>query len=126
LRRAAELDGCGGSLSFRRQAGAYLADPIENLLEMAVTAIREFLFFETSERAEMPAHGVKRASEMGARRQVLGEQILKVAQERTGLRIAFETLPICLVLAAVRDTLQRVQAPVNCHPMLVRECGRRH
>jgi hypothetical protein len=74
----------------------------------------------------MLAHPWKRLGQMRPGRQVFGEQILQVPKQGASLSIPLDTLGLRLILAAVREAFQGIQALVDCHTMFVRKCGRRH
>jgi hypothetical protein len=84
------------------------------------------MLLKTCHCAEMLAHPWKRLGQMRPGRQVFGEQILEIAKERTGLCIALEALALGLILAAVREAFQGIQALVDRDAMLMRQCGRGH
>jgi len=109
-----------------RQTRPHLADVGHDLVQMAAAALRQVVFVEARHRTEMLADPRERLGEVDPRRKVLGEQVLEVAKKRARLRIALETLPLCLALTAVRKALERVETLVDCHPVLVRKRRRRH
>jgi hypothetical protein len=97
-----------------------------DLIEVAAAAFRQFVLLKTCHCAEMLAYPRKRLGQMRPGRQVFGEQILEIAKEGARLSIALEALALPLILAAMREAFQGIQALVDCHAMFVRECGRRH
>jgi hypothetical protein len=97
-----------------------------DLIEVAAAALGQFVLLKTCHCAEMLAHPWKRLGQMRPGRQVFGEQILQVAKQGAGLSIPLDTLALRLILTAVREAFQGIQALVDCHTMFVRECGRRH
>jgi hypothetical protein len=74
----------------------------------------------------MLAHTRQRFEKMQPSRKLLGEQFLQVAEQRTGLCVAFKALARGLTLTPMSEAFQGIQALGDCHAMLMCECGRRH
>jgi hypothetical protein len=87
-----------------------------------VDALAQFMFLKPGHGAEMLAHPRQRLREMHAARQMFGEQVLKVAEQRTGLGISGKRLGLRFGLDPFGDPFERLKTFRNGDARRVWKC----